>query len=98
MSEVTDGAIVLSGFHCDVEVTISQRDKIQLDFGYGEVETGSKGSSGDVKVYSNVYMHVEPGANVDRPERKSSISASRHGSANKICAACLLRHCPFALA
>ena len=25
MSEVTDGAIVLSGFHCDVEVTISQR-------------------------------------------------------------------------
>ena len=43
MSEVTDGAIVLSGVHCDIEMTISfSKDyacKIQLDFGHVEVET-----------------------------------------------------------
>ena len=39
MSEVTDGAIVLSGVHCDVEMTISESDGAKLDFGYGEVET-----------------------------------------------------------
>ena len=33
MSEVTDGAIVLSGVHCDVEMTISEYGYIQLDFG-----------------------------------------------------------------
>ena len=67
MSEVTDGAIVLSGVHCDVEMTISIQHKIQLDFGYGEVET---------VCYKNPYlaaillnrMLVEPDTdtNVDR--------------------------------
>ena len=41
MSEVSGGAIVLSGVHCDVEMTISERGRIQLDFENGEVETVS---------------------------------------------------------
>ena len=39
MSEVTDGAIILSGVHCDVEMTISEHGNVQLDFGNDEVET-----------------------------------------------------------
>ena len=42
MSEVADGAIVLSRVHCDVEMTISidsDHGKMQLNFENGEVET-----------------------------------------------------------
>ena len=35
---VSDGAIVLSGVHCDVEMTIQENSSVQLDFGNGEVE------------------------------------------------------------
>ena len=35
---VSDGAIVLSGVHCDVEMTIQENSSLQLDFGNGEVE------------------------------------------------------------
>ena len=34
---VSDGAIVLSGVHCDVEMTLSEW--VQLDFGHGEVQS-----------------------------------------------------------
>ena len=66
MSEVTDGAIVLSGVHCDVEMTISKYGRIQLDFGDGEVETVC--AIGDLSAQSLDFMPVEPDTdtNVDR--------------------------------
>ena len=67
MSEVADGAIVLS--HCDVEMTISNYDGMKLDFGYGKVVT----------VWENGYtarilldlMIVEPETNVGRLDGNS---------------------------
>ena len=35
---VSDGAIVLSGVHCDVEMKIQENSSVQFDFGNGEVE------------------------------------------------------------
>ena len=66
MSEVTDGAIVLSGVHCDVEMTLTipEHGKIQLDFENGEVETIWYYSM--VRVFEQLdYMHVEPNTNGD---------------------------------
>ena len=61
---VSDGAIVLSGVHCDVEMTISEHGKIQLDFGYGEVETVCDSNFMASRLLD--LMFVEPETNVDR--------------------------------
>ena len=69
MSEVTDGVIVLSGVHCDAEMTISsQRGDIKLDLGNGEVETVCY----DLTFISrSLDFNVEPDTNIDRPEGNS---------------------------
>ena len=62
---VSDGAIVLSGIHCDVEITISERDSlnVQVDFGHGEVEKLFKGYFHDEVLD---LVQVESDTNVDR--------------------------------
>ena len=65
MSEVADGAIILSGVHFDVEMTISEHGHIQLDFGYGEVETVCDSNFMASRLLD--LKLVEPETNVDRP-------------------------------
>ena len=62
---VSDGAIVLSGLHCDAELTIPEResDDAQLDFGDDDVQTLRLG----VRPFLALdLMPVEPDPNVDR--------------------------------
>ena len=64
---VSDGAIVLSGVHCDVEMKIREFGEyyIQLDFGRGQVE-----KVGNVDTMFTLYqldsMQVEPDTDGDR--------------------------------
>ena len=66
MSEVTDGAIVLSGVHCDVEMTISEYGKIQLDFGYGGVETVCTSRCLSNQLLDFMLVEPDTETNVDR--------------------------------
>ena len=62
---VSDGAIVLSGFHCDAELTIPRRGfTAQLDFGHGDVQI--LGVESHQAYYALGSMRVEPDPNVDR--------------------------------
>ena len=66
---VSDGAIVLSGVHCDAEMTIQTRDfNGQLDFGHGQVEKVCIGST-DFQTLD--FIRVEPDIRVDRLGRTS---------------------------
>ena len=71
---VSDGAIVLFGVHCDVEMTTPERDDdgIQLDFGHGEVQTVNyptrrRTPQGALPTLFELDgMQVEPDTDVDR--------------------------------
>ena len=93
---VSDGAIVLSGLHCDAEMTISENGGIQLDFGHGQVEEVGLVDSTDL-LQTLDFMHVEPDTDGDRLGGNSRNLRRIIGWAKK-CAACLLWHGPFALA
>ena len=58
---VSDGAIVLSGVHCDVEMTIAKSRDMQLDFRHGKVEIDPR-----VAVMGLDYEYVEPDTKMDR--------------------------------
>ena len=60
---VSDGAIVLSGLHCDAELTISEHGFAQLDFGHGAVQTVSLG---EARFQALDFIPVKPDPNVDR--------------------------------
>ena len=63
MSEVADGAIVLSGVHCDVAVTIlDDGSEVQLNFENGEGETVLLTRYYDVENWLD-YMRVKPDNN-----------------------------------
>ena len=67
----SDAAIVLSGFHCNAELTIPERGfNAQLDFGHGDVQTVNldTASLGITRVFHALdFMRVEPGTtNADR--------------------------------
>ena len=77
---VSDAAIVLSGFHCDAELTISLSNsqhgslfKNQLDFGHSDVRKVSLGSFGLLGRTFEVldWVPIEPDTNVDRRGRNS---------------------------
>ena len=63
---VSDAAIVLSGLHCDAELTTSESDTFhQLDFGHGDVQKVDLGIvflplGGSVHFEALDYIHVEP--------------------------------------
>ena len=64
---VSDGAIVLSGFHCDAELTIPERGfDAQLDFGHDGVQTVGLG----LYFQALDLMRVAPDDNVDRYLRR----------------------------
>ena len=75
---VSDAAIVLSGLHCDVELT-KTADMVggQLDFGHGDVQKVSFGVevwtsvSGGTHIEALDFMPVEPDTNVDRLDGNS---------------------------
>ena len=63
---VSDAAIVLSGHHCDAELTIPERGLDgQLDFGHGDVQTVRLGSK-PFQFRALDFMRVEPDINADR--------------------------------
>ena len=82
---VSDGAIVLSGFHCDAELTIPERGfDAQLDFGHDEIQTVGLGP------YFNALdlLRIVPDDNVGRylrravPDRQADRQAACSGTAH----------------
>ena len=61
---VSDGAVVLSGVHCDVAMTTQESAEMQLDFGHGEVETVC--TTNYASCQSLDWVCAEPDANVHR--------------------------------